>query len=144
MKSYELIYLISPDFSEKDLGDFQEKIVSLIQEEGGNLSKVNEPARKEFYGREKGHNLVKNKGEAYLATLNFYLDPKKVGSFEKRLKSENQILRYIILAKPPAKEALMTGKKLPLSKPPKKPISKPEAKVELKEIEKKLEEILEE
>lgn len=126
MRHYELTYLISPELSEEEIKSFQEKIISLIQEVGGSLSEVLEPARKKM---------------AYLATLNFHLDPEKLGSLEKGLKSENQVLRYIILAKPRTKKVLVLSKKAPPSKLPKK-IVKPEAKVELKEIEKKLEEIL--
>ncbi len=126
MRHYELTYLISPELSEEEIKSFQEKIISLIQEVGGSLSKVLEPARKKM---------------AYLATLNFHLDPEKLGSLEKGLKSENQVLRYIILTKPRTKEVLGLSKKVPPSKLPKK-IVKPEAKVELKEIEKKLDEML--
>jgi ribosomal protein S6 len=133
MKHYELTYLISPDLSEKDVFDFQEKIISLIQETGGALGEVKELMRKKM---------------AYLATLNFHLDPEKLGSLEKRMKSESQVLRYMILTKKvPKKRAPVTtgGKRTgwspEIATKPKK-IVKPEAKVELKEIEKKLEEIL--
>ncbi len=139
MKQYQLTYLISPDLSERELREFQEKTISLIQEEGGALSEVREPVRKKLAY------LIKNRGEAYLATLNFRLQsgkpdssptPTKKGlaNIEKKLKSESQILRYIILTKP-ARRIMVTGK------PSKKPVS-PKTKVELKEIGKKLEEIL--
>ena len=140
MKSYELTYLIPPDLSEEKIWGFQEKINSLIQEEKGVLGEINEPARK------KMAYLVKNKGWVCLVTSNFYLDPEKLGNLEKKLKSESQILRYMILTKPPktSKTVISRGRKLPLIKPKKRPIPKPEAKVELKEIDKKIEEILEE
>ncbi len=127
MRHYELTYLISPDLSEKEAKVFSEKIISLIQGLGGELlGEVKTPVRKKM---------------AYLATLNFHLDPEKLGGLEKGLKSENQVLRYIILTKPKHITRYVLGEKVPPSKLPKK-IVKPEAKVELKEIEKKLEEIL--
>jgi len=126
MKDYELTYLIYPDLSEKEVFSFQEKIISLIQGVGGTLGEVKTPVRKKM---------------AYLATLNFHLAPEKLGSLEKKLKSEGQVLRYIILTKPKHITRYVLGGKVPPSKLPKK-IVKPEAKVELKEIEKKLEEIL--
>jgi len=127
MRHYELTYLISPELSEEEIRGFQEKIISLIQGLGSELlGETKTPIRKKM---------------AYLATLNFNLDPEKLGSLEKGLKSENQVLRYIILAKPRTKEVLVRGEKVPSSKLPKK-IVKPEAKVELKEIEKKLDEML--
>jgi ribosomal protein S6 len=129
MKYYELTYLISPDLSEREALDFQEKIISLIQEGGGALGEVKEPVKKKM---------------AYLATLNFHLEPEKLESLEKKLKAEGQILRHMILTKPKqVKETHLLGKKPAAQKPAKK-TPKPEAKVELKEIEKKLEEILDE
>jgi len=121
MRYYELTYLISPELSEEEIRGFQEKIISLIQELRGELlGEVKTPVRKKM---------------AYLATLNFHLSPEKLGGLEKGLKSENQVLRYIILTK-------KVPKKVPevVIKP--KKIVKPEAKVELKEIEKKLDEML--
>ena len=41
MRYYELTYLISPELSEEGLKNFQEKITSSIQTEGGNLGKTN-------------------------------------------------------------------------------------------------------
>ena len=130
MKWYELTYLISPDLSEKELIDFQEKVNSSIQEGGGTLGELISPIKKRLAYP------VNKRGQSYFATLNFYLEPEKLGNLEKKLRSEGKILRYIILTK-----------KLPRKVPeivvraPKKVI-KPKPKVELKEIEKKLEEIL--
>jgi len=125
MKHYELTFLISPELSEEEIRGFQEKIISLIQGLGGELlGEVKTPIRKKM---------------AYLVTLNFNLDPEKLGSLEKGLKSENQVLRYIILTRRALRPSGPEAKKVP-PKPIIKP--KPEAKVELKEIEKKLKEIL--
>jgi len=127
MKTYELTYLISPDLSEKEVLSFQEKIISLIQEVEGTLGEVKTPVRKKM---------------AYLATLNFHLSPKKLGSLEKKLKAEGQVLRYIILTKPRRKTPITFRKRMAEGKPttPEKKVVR--EKVELKEIEKKLEEIL--
>jgi len=130
MKYYELTYLISPDLSEEEAKSCQEKIISLIQEVGGTLGEVKTPVRKKMaYPVRK-----KSSNGAYLSTLNFHLDPEKLGSLEKKLKSEQKILRYLILKK----KILKKIPEILIEKP--KRIVRP--KVELKEIEKKLEEIL--
>lgn len=144
MKYYELTYLLTPELSEEEGKIFQKKIQSLIQGEDGIVNETRNPLK-----RKMGYP-IKNKEEAFLISLNFNLAPEKLGSLEKKLRSENQILRYLILTKPEAKVSLAGGKKIPLlskilpSKTYKdKKIVKPkEKKVELKEIEKKLEEIL--
>jgi len=142
VRYYQLIYLISPDFSEKELSSFQEKINSLIREKGGVLAET--PPTTSGWGaiRKKLGYPIKKKSAASLVTLNFQLLPEKLESLEKKLKSESQILRYIILTKKVPK-AIEVAKKIKL--PPRKPkieVKKPKPKVELKEIEKKLEEIL--
>jgi len=137
MKLYELTYLISEGLPEEEIKTSQEKINNLIQKEGGVLEKTNYSIKKIL-----GYS-VKKKGNAYLTSLNFCLEPVKLENLEKELKSNSQILRYLILTKPKPSAGYGRTKVSPetLERSPKKPI-KP--KVELKEIGKKLEEILEE
>jgi len=133
MKLYELTYLISPELSESELKSLNEKINSLIYQKGaGVLNEVKLPIKKRL------GQLIKKQREAFLINLSFYLEPDKLGSLEKELKSEKKILRYLILAKPKIKIAKV--RKRPTKVIPKIPVK--EKKVELKEIEKKLEEIL--
>jgi len=122
MKHYELIYLISPDLSETEINVLENKIISFIQEEGGVLIETVKPVKK-------------NEGNL-LADLIFQITPEKLEILGKKIKSENQILRHLILTrkKPRAVSEILTR--------PRKEIIKPKTKVELKEIEKKLEEIL--
>jgi len=132
MKLYELTYLISPELSESELKSLNEKINSLIQKGTGVLNEVKLPIKKRL------GQLIKKQREAFLINLSFYLEPDKLGSLEKELKSEKKILRYLILARPKIKIAKV--RKRPTKVIPKIPVK--EKKVELKEIEKKLEEIL--
>ncbi len=130
MKTYQLAYLISPETSEKDIEVLQEKIKSLIQEGQGSIGKTVRPVRiKLAY-------LIKKNTEAFLVDLTFLLEPKKLGLFEKELKAQKEIIRYLLLIKPLPKKP-----KEVRVRPKREPI-KPRVKVELKEIEKKLEEIL--
>jgi len=122
MRYYELAYLISPNLSETEINALEDKIISFIQEEGGVLIKTVKP--------------VKKKEGNLLADLIFQIMPEKLENLEKKIISESQVLRHLILVR--KKEKLATVTKKP-SRFPKK-IVKP--KVELKEIEKKLEEIL--
>jgi len=132
MKLYELTYLISPEVSEEELKDTQEKINSLIQKEAGVLNEVQIPIKKKLV---KG---IKKQREVFLTNLSFYSEPDKLGSLERQLKAEKKILRYLILARPKTKVA--KAEKRPSKVIPKIPVK--EKKVELEEIEKKLEEIL--
>jgi len=132
MKNYELTYLISSDVSGEELKNLSEKIKSFIQEEEGAIKKTTEPSKKEL-GYE-----IKEKGEAFLVALNFSFQPEKIANLEKKLKAENQILRYMILNKDLSEKIVYSKRTSPELK------TKESKKVELKEIDKKIEEILNE
>lgn len=117
MRYYELTLLISPENSEEELNSFQEKIISLIQEEKGILVGTN-----------------RKKGKHTLLVLNFQLEPENIEALEKKIKLEGQIFRYLLVVKkPPRVDGIIRRRFLP---------AKPKQKVEIGEIDKKLEEIL--
>lgn len=126
MKQYELTYLSSSDVSEK--------VKNFIQEENGIVEKSTEPSQRE---------------ETFLTCLEFSLTPEKLKNLEKKLKTEKQIIRYMIILKKKLKQ--VSTKEKPAQKIVKPPHQifgkgdKPELKkVELKEIDQKIEEILKE
>lgn len=131
MKYYELTYLISSELSEEEAKQLQAKITSLI---GGILVKERLPFKKKLAYP------IKKQSQAYFSVIDFQVMAEKLIDLEKKLKSEDKILRYLILVKPPVKKEKITG----VFKKPKIEQPEKEKKVELKEIEKKLEEILKE
>ncbi len=140
MNYYELTCLISPSFSEEETKEISEKIKNFIEKESGSLEKTILPLKNTL-----GYS-VKTTKRVPLIVSNFRLEPGKIENLEKKLKSENQILRYIILSKKihkenPLKESLFkkSTEKYKHSLPQVK-----NKKVELKEIDKKIEEILNE
>lgn len=132
MKPYELTYLISTDASGEELKNLPEKIKSFIQEEEGAIKKTTEPSKTKL-----GYP-IKEKWQGFLTVLNFSLNPEKIANLEKKLKAENQILRYMILNKDIPEKILRSKRTRPELK------TKESEKVELKEIDKKIEEILKE
>lgn len=134
MKTYELTYLISPDLTEIEVKNFQEKMSSLIQK-GGVLVDIRFPRKRRFSYPIKKNNL------AFFGTLNFQMGLENLADFEKKLKSESCLLRYLILNKTRPKPEKLARRPLIFRKKIGEPKKK---KVELKEIEKKLEEILKE
>ncbi len=129
MTNYELTYLFSPDLNEGEINSLQEEIASFIQEKEGGVEKSAKPDK-----RELGYP-IKKKRAAYLATLEFRFDPKEIKELEKKLKSKEQVLRFVILTKKAVKAKTVLRAIKPKIKPKKE-------KAELKEIEEKLEEIL--
>jgi small subunit ribosomal protein S6 len=141
MKQYEIAYLISSELSEEEARTFQNKITSLVKEEGGILDEARNPLRKKLAYP------IKKQAQAYLAFFNFQLNPDALANIEKKLKAENQILRHLILIKKPLKPVKERVRKLKTQPEgvgfeENKDYIEKEKKVELKEIEEKLEEIL--
>ena len=132
MKNYELTYLISSDVSGEELKNLSEKIKSFIQEEEGAIKKTTESSKTKL-----GYP-IKEKEQGFLTVLNFSLNPEKIANLEKKLKAENQILRYMILNKDLSEKIVYSKRTSPELK------TKESKKVELKEIDKKIEEILNE
>lgn len=135
MKLYELNYIASSGLSEEELKNLSQRINGFIKEEAGEIKKAAEPSRKKL-----GY-LIKKRGEGFLTVLNLSLPPERLKNLEKKLKAENQILRYLILTKKAKEEIVRPRRTSP--GPAIKKEAKPK-KVELKEIDQKIEEILKE
>lgn len=133
MRFYELTSLFSSKLSEEEIKNLSEKITSFIREEGGILDKLSAPLRKKLAYP------IKKEREAYLLSLEFYLDPQKLENLEKKLKEESEIIRFLLINKKVQKEMKKPQKLLETT--PKIETPK-EEKVDIKEIEEKLEEIL--
>jgi small subunit ribosomal protein S6 len=142
MKQYELSYLISPELSELEINDLSQKVVGFIEEEKGKIDKKGEPIKKKL-----GYP-IKTKKEAFLVCLDFSSDPEKITDLEKKIRTENQILRHIVIIKEKIKEIPFKHRFKPmtdLTETGQPTVGHPKSeKVELKEIDKKIEEILNE
>lgn len=130
MTLYELTYLISPELKEGELGDFSQKIDSLISK-NGKIIKSESPKRINLAYP------IQKKEAASLATFEFHSSPQKIEGLKKEFEKEKKILRFL-LVKRKGIERIRKPKKIKEEK------LMPEKKVELKEIEEKLEKILKE
>jgi len=147
MKHYEIVCLVSPNLSLEEIKVFQEKIENFIQEEGGvfvgTKNKTTAIKRSLPYSiKTKFHPAIEI---VYFIDLNFDLAPEKLEGIERKLKSENQILRYLILNKKALKAASprkMFSKTLPAESKTEKIEKIKKEEVGLEKIEEKLDEIL--
>ena len=124
MKSYELTYLISSELNEEKLKQILQKISDFVTEEKGAPGEIKNPIKKRLrckIERKKTMEDVSTPSSPptsiYLAILNFYLEPDNLPALEEKLKSEHEILRYIILVRKKLKKApkLSRGKTPSLS-----------------------------
>lgn len=140
MNLYELAYLITADLSETDAKEIDNQLIAFIQEEGGFLVTQNALIRKKLSYP------IRKQAIAYLADIDFRTSAEKISSLEQKIKSNNNILRHLLLAKkelkavPARKRRTLFAAKTGGSAVPE--ITK-EKKIDLKDIDQKLEEILE-
>ena len=140
MQRYELAYLTTPEVSEEELKNLIDKIGNFILDEQGVIDKTLTPSK-----RRLGYPIKKQR-EAFLVSLDFHLAAEKIENLKKKINSEGQILRHLVMVKRVSKKALAPQRHF-IKKAPKasekvhERISEPK-KVELKEIDKKIEEIL--
>lgn len=141
-KNYELAYLLSPSVPEGEVLTWAGKLTTLITEAYGTMRRVEEPKRRKLAYT------VEKKDEAYFGWTTFSMAPGNTADLKKKLKSEKELLRYLL-----TEEEIET--RTPLLRPfiprraPLKPKTflrpqepKPEEKLDLEALDKKLEEIL--
>lgn len=118
-KHYELTYTISKNLTPEEAGALFDKIISYLPQ--ATVS-------------EKGYNF---------ATLEFYTEPNTIAELDKKLKSEPQIKKYLIVKKEVVKASRTRIRKVKIPTSASEPQQKEQKveKVELKEIDKKLKEI---
>ncbi|MBI3458950.1 30S ribosomal protein S6 [Candidatus Azambacteria bacterium] len=138
-KMYEISYLITSVIKEEEAFAQNQKIKNLITELGGAVTDEWPPKRKTLAYE------IKKQSSAYFVNLQFNLKTSDLRSFEKKIKLEKNILRYLITVidktqlKEMNKNREVTREKFKKVLAP-KTIS--EDKAEIEELDKKLEEIL--
>ena len=126
MKNYELTYMVLPSLTETEKKEVSEKIKNFLKQEEGVLIREQEEEKKES-------NIIK--------TLTFSLSAEKIKNFEKKIKSEDKIVRHIIIKKKAENKKIIAPKRKEIFPGSRQPTKE---KVELKEIDKKIDEILNE
>lgn len=134
MKHYELSYLISADLPGEELKALKERIISAVQGQNGLLIEDNN------FGKKRTAYLKGKEKPGLLFSLGLEMNPEQLPDFDKKMKLENQILRYAITIK----KQLGIPRERPriVAAPGPETERKVQPKVEMADIEKKLEEIL--
>lgn len=124
MRYYQLAYLLSPNLTKEEMKTIEEKIVSLLEKEGGVLDRKEPPLKRSLFYE------IKKFKEAFLGSIYFFIETDGLKILEKKLKEEQGVLRFLIVSE-----------KAPKKLPPAKKVVKPK-KVEITEFEEKLKEIV--
>lgn len=164
MPKYEIMYLFSPQISEKEAAEKITQTNNIIKELGGEIEK------EEYWGLKDLAYKIEHFKQGYYHITWFKLNKNQVDSLDKKLKSVTHLLRFLITTVTEEKETVVQreekGKIIEQVEPAlpkaeakksvslpqeeasseKKKISKTskEPKAEMEDLDKKLEEILKE
>lgn len=142
---YELTFIINPLMEKSETDTVVGKIRASIAELNGQIKKEKDwekrklayPIKKQLYG--------------YYYTINLIMEADKIDDLQKKLKINNDILRYLAINKTSVKQEEETARKPRKTKPAttekaksEKTTDIKEEKVKIEDLDKKLEEILKE
>ncbi|MBI2577728.1 MAG: 30S ribosomal protein S6 [Candidatus Wildermuthbacteria bacterium] len=147
MRNYQHTLILSPLLTEDEVSAQTGRLVSFIQEQGGILEKQAITGR-----RPLAHPLGKH-NEGYVVMLQFLANPEKQLTINKKLKEEDDVLRFLPLVFTPRKErpkkirtVAQQGAVEPASQQDQTTEAKEEAgeRITIEAIDKKLDEIFKE
>jgi len=133
MRNYELTLLLKADLMESELQELLGEIAFILQDEGALIMSQDSKGRRALPVPLKKHS------EAELAVVKFALDPQKLESVGKNLRTKENILRFTLLFYAPQRAKERTIAKTIATPIIHEPTE--EEKVEIGDIDKKLEEI---
>jgi small subunit ribosomal protein S6 len=140
LKEYELTCILNPYLEGSDLDSFKAELERIISTNKGKVVHFMEPEK-----RELAYPINKQKEGIYLET-HIEIEPEAVINFSKELKSNKNVLRYLLnLLEGPEPELVKPAPKTLRPRRiivPKPKEGKPEEKMNLEEIDKKLDELI--
>ncbi len=156
MNNYELLYLVSNQFTDNEAGKIKEKVDELVKKNGGAIG------HQDFLGKRKLAYPIQKAAHGYYFASEFELeDVAGLKALNNNLKLDKEVLRYQIIAKPKItpeeiarqerqkRREKMEGQTQPERARPEKPgvkkTARPKAeskKVSIENLDEKLDELL--
>ena len=90
MRKYELMLAINPQFEEEELASLIEKVKKIISKEKGEVTNINK------WGKRRLAYEIEDFTEAIYVVMKFNIDELSISEFERVLKLEEKIIRYLL------------------------------------------------
>lgn len=90
MRSYEVMLAINPQLEDEELDSLLDKLKKLITHAKGEITKTDK------WGKRKLAYEIKDFTEAIYVVLNFVADEKIISEFERVVKLEEKVIRYLL------------------------------------------------
>lgn len=135
---YELLYIISNEFSEDEVKPIALKVSNFIKEGGGEI------VRAEEWGKKRLAYQIKKFNYGYYNLVEFNLPWVNLAKLERSIRLANDILRHQIVRKDPRKAVKPRAiREAEIVKPVKEEKLEKEKRTDLKDLDEKLDRILE-
>ena len=105
MRKYEVMLAINPQLEEVELTALIEKVKKVIPKEKGEITNVN------IWGKRRLAYEIKDFTEAIYVVIKFNADETSIFEFERVLKLEEKIIRYLLTLQPEEKVVKKVKKK---------------------------------
>ena len=91
MREYEAIYIVKPNYDEEQYAQFVEKYNALIQNNGGEIIKV------EPWGKRRLAYEIDKLREGYYVLVRFTAEADVPAELERNFKIADEIMRYLVV-----------------------------------------------
>lgn len=144
IRHYELLYLVTANYTEEELVPIKEKIKKIIEKSSGQIT------AEDSLGKKKLAYPIKSNHQGYYLIYEFDLDGDNLKELERNLKLTNELLRHVIVKRViKAPTILKTTeekiRKIQTKSEEEKVLKKldEKSKIKLEDLDQKLDEILE-
>lgn len=93
-RTYELVYILSPELRDMDLESANQKVLQIIDRNDGRIVFEN------HWGLRKLAYPIAKKNQGYYAMLHFEAEPQHIASIERLLNLDENIMRYLVIRDP--------------------------------------------
>ena len=91
MREYEAMYIVKPNYDEEQYAQFVEKYNALIQNNGGEIIKV------EPWGKRRLAYEIDKLREGYYVLVRFNAEAEVPAELERNFKIADEIMRYLVV-----------------------------------------------
>ena len=91
MREYEALYIVKPNYDEEQYAQFVEKYNALIQNNGGEIIKV------EPWGKRRLAYEIDKLREGYYVLVRFNAEAEVPAELERNFKIADEIMRYLVV-----------------------------------------------
>lgn len=100
--NYELAYHLNPEIEESEMKNQVQELEKALTENGATVLISREPKKRPLSYP------IRKKNYSYFGVLDFNASPEATEKINSRIKLQNQVLRFLVLKKPPEEKKLRT------------------------------------